>query len=147
MNSDIQELRDGTQEENCLFLPLKTSLEYWKHTRKSGLAYRKVISRIKAKFKRRLLACNKWNRLYLLSASHACLLDQFWYLRAVRPLWVAFLCSSTVLLTTGQTTVCSAESTRADTRGHHTVPIVCEYLRKYLESGLTRYFLKYKDQD
>ena len=123
------------------------NLEYWKNTHKSGLAYRRVISRTKAKFKRRLFVRNKWNRLYILSASHAWLIDQFLDLRAIRPFWVALLCSSAVLLTMDQTTVCSAESTHADTRGHHTVPVVCKYLRKYLESGLTKYFLKYKDQD
>lgn len=110
---------DDTREKNCLFLLLKINLENRKHTHKSELTYRRVISRIKAKFKRRLFVCNKWNRLYILSASHTCLIDQD--LRAIRSLRIAFLSSSAVLQTLGQMTSSSAESVWADTRGHHSV--------------------------
>lgn len=126
-------MRD-TQEEDCLFLLLNITLEYCKHTHNLGSVYRRVISRGKAKFQR-LFVCNKWNKLYL-SASNACLTDQFWDLKALKPIWTAFLCSFTVLLI--QITVFSAESTCTGTHGHHAVLTSCEYLRKHLKSGINK---------
>lgn len=113
--------------ENCLFLLLEINLENRKHIHRSGLIYGRVISRIKARLKRRLFVCNKWNRLYILSASHTCLIDQD--LRAIRSLRTAFLSSSTVLQTMGQITFSSAEHVCADTRGHPSVQVLEKILR------------------
>lgn len=113
--------------ENCLFLLLEINLENWKNIHKSGLTYRKVMNRIKARFKSGLLVCNKQSRLYILSASHTCLIDQD--LRAIRSLRTTFLSSSTVLQTMGQITFSSAESVCADTSGHHSVQVLEKILR------------------
>lgn len=125
--------------ENCLFLLLEINLENRKHIHKSGITYRSVISRIKARFKRRLFVCDKRSRLYILSASHTCLIDRD--LRAIRSLRIAFLSSPTVLQTVGQITFNSAESVCADTRGHHSVQVLEKILRIRLNqvqgSGLT----------